>query len=99
MIPLNFVMSASLRLHGLYNPGNSPGQNTGVGSLSILQGIFPTQGLNLGLLRCRRILYHLSHQRSPLSHQGSPRKLTIKSDFGNRSLLCSMGNRIDLWYI
>ena len=38
---------------------------TGVGSYSLLQGIFPTQGLNLGLLPCRQILYHLSHQRSP----------------------------------
>ena len=37
--------------------------NTGVGSLS-LQGIFPTQELNLGLLHCRQILYHLNHQRS-----------------------------------
>ena len=46
------------------SPWNSPGQNTGVGSLSILQGIFPTQGLNQGLLRCRWILYQLSHQRS-----------------------------------
>ena len=36
-------MSDSLRPHGLYNPWNSPGQNTGVGSLSLLQGIFPTQ--------------------------------------------------------
>ena len=41
------------------------GQNTGVGSQSILQGIFPTQGSNPGLLHCRRILYHLSHQGSP----------------------------------
>ena len=32
---------------------NSPGQNTGVGSLSLLQGIFPTQGLNPGLPHCR----------------------------------------------
>ena len=40
------VMSDSLRLHGLYCPWNSPGQNIGVGSLSLLQGIFPTQGLN-----------------------------------------------------
>ena len=38
---------------------NSPGQNTGVGSLSLLQGIFPTQGLTRGLLHCRRILYQL----------------------------------------
>ena len=50
---------------GLYSPWNSPGQNTGVGSLSLLQGIFPTQGLNLGLLHCRYIPYHLIHQGSP----------------------------------
>ena len=36
------IMSASLQSHGLYSPWNSPGQNTGVGSLSLLQGIFPT---------------------------------------------------------
>ena len=44
------VVSSSLRPHGLYNPWNSPGQNSGVGSLSLLQGIFPTQELNQGLL-------------------------------------------------
>ena len=44
-------------------PWNSPGRNTEVGSHSLLRGIFPTQGLNLGLLHCRQILYHLSHQR------------------------------------
>ena len=38
------VMSDSLWPRGLYNPWNSPGQNTGVGSLSLLQGIFPTWG-------------------------------------------------------
>ena len=43
-------------------PWNSPGQNTRVGSRSLLQGIFPTQGSNPGLLHCRQILYHLSHQ-------------------------------------
>ena len=43
------VMSHSLRPQGLYSPWNSPGQNTGVGNLSLLQGIFPTQGLNPGL--------------------------------------------------
>ena len=46
-------------------PWNSPGQNTGVSSLSLLQGIFQTQGLNPGLLHCRWILYCLSHQGSP----------------------------------
>ena len=44
---------------------NSPGQNIGVGSLSLLQGIFPTQGLSPGLQHCRRILYQLSHKGSP----------------------------------
>ena len=47
-------------------PWDFPGKNTGVSSHSLLQGIFPTQRLNMGLLHCRRILYHLSHhQRSP----------------------------------
>ena len=59
------VVSSSLRLHRLYSPWNSPGQNTGVGSLSLLQGIFPTQGSNLGLQHCGQILYHLSHKGSP----------------------------------
>ena len=59
------VMSDSLRPHGLYSPWNSPGQNTGVGSLSLLQGIIPTQGSNPGLLHCGRLLYQLSHKGSP----------------------------------
>ena len=49
-----------------YSPLNSPGQNTGVGSLSLLQGIFPTQRSNPGLPHCRWILYQLSHQGSPI---------------------------------
>ena len=59
------VMFDSLWPHGLYSPWNSPGQNTGVGSLSLLQGIFPTQGSNPDLPHCRRILYQLSHKGSP----------------------------------
>ena len=60
------VVSDSLRPQGLYSPWNSPGQNTGVGSHSLLQGIFPTQGLNTGLPHRGRIFfYHLSHQGSP----------------------------------
>ena len=47
-------------------PWNSLGQNTGVGSLSLLQGIFPTQGSNPGHSHCRQILYQPSYQRSPL---------------------------------
>ena len=46
-------------------PWNSLGQNTGVGSLSLLQGIFPTQGLNPGFPHCRQILYQIRHQGSP----------------------------------
>ena len=46
------------------SPWNSSGQNTGGGSLSILQGIFPTQGSNPGLPHCRQILYQLSHKGS-----------------------------------
>ena len=60
------VMSDSLPPHGLYRPRNSPGQNTGVGSLSLLQRIFPTQELNQGFMHCRRILYKLSYQGSPI---------------------------------
>ena len=39
-------------------PWDSPGKNTGVGCQALLQGIFLTQGLNLGLLRWRQTLYH-----------------------------------------
>ena len=46
-------------------PWNSPGKDTRVSSHSLLQGIFLTQGLDLGLLHCRQICYHPSHQKSP----------------------------------
>ena len=58
-------VSESLWPHVLYSPWNSPGQNTGGGILSLLQGIFPTQGLKPGLLHCRWILHQLSHKVSP----------------------------------
>ena len=58
-------MSDSLWPRGLYSPWNSPGQNTGVGNLSLFQGIFSTQVSNSGLPHCRRILYQLSDQGSP----------------------------------
>ena len=62
----HLVLSDSLQPHGLYSPWNSPGQNIGVGNLSLLQGIFPTLGSNPGLLHCRRILCQLSHTGSPI---------------------------------
>ena len=61
----NSVVSNSLRPHGLYSPWHCPGQNTGNGSLSLVLGIFPTQGPNPGLLHCTWILYQLRHQESP----------------------------------
>ena len=57
------VVSNSLQPRRLYSPWNSPGHNTAVGSLSLLQGIFPSQGSNPGLPPCRWILYQLSSQR------------------------------------
>ena len=56
------IVSDSLWPHGLYSPWNSLGRNTGRGNRSLLQGIFPTQGLNPGLPQCRQILYQLNHQ-------------------------------------
>ena len=53
--------------HGLYTPWNSPGQNAGVSSISLLQRIFPTQGSNPGLLHCRQMPYQLSHKGSPVT--------------------------------
>ena len=64
-------------------PWNSPGKDTGVGSHSLLQGIFPTQGSNLGLLHCRWILYYLTHSGSlhktdVILHNSLLRKLRLE---------------------
>ena len=64
-------------VHGM----DSPGKNTGAGSHSLLQGIFPTQQSNPGLLHCRRIPYHLSHQESPQKGQQF-KNLTLKNGIG-----------------
>ena len=60
------VVSDTLQLHRFYSPWNSPGQNTGVGSCSLLQGIFPTPGIKPGssVLQADS-LYCVSHQGSP----------------------------------
>ena len=72
-------MFDSLQPHGLYSLCNSPLQNTRVGSLSLLQWIFPTQGSNPGLPHCRRILYQLSHKESTIQHPyGCPKQLPSK---------------------
>ena len=59
------LVSDSLWPHGLYSPWNSLGQNIGVNRLSLLQGIFPTQGSHPSLPHFRQILYQLSHKGSP----------------------------------
>ena len=85
------VASNSLRPHGLYSPRNFPGQNTGVGSCSLLQGIFPTQESNWGLLHCRQILYQLSYQGSsqnpthPLKHSLMAQEDSLMSPAGSAS--------------
>ena len=66
------VVSDSLRPHGLYSPWNSLGQNTRVGSLSLLQQIFLTQKSNWGLLHRRQILYQLSYQGNPIIYITHP---------------------------
>ena len=63
-------MSNSVRPHRrqrtrLPRPWDSPGKNTGVGCHFLLQGIFPIQGSNLGLMHCKQILYHLNQQENP----------------------------------
>ena len=79
-------MSDSLRPYGLYSPWNSPGQNTGVGSLSLLQGIFPTQGLNPGLLHCRQILYQLSCK----GNQSLTFEWIVSKDIEKYKLICEV---------
>ena len=64
------VGSDSLQPHGLYSSWNSPGQNTEVGSCSLIQGIFPTQGSNPGLPHCRWFFTSLSYQGSPKVFKG-----------------------------
>ena len=58
--------------HGLYSSWNSPGQNTGVDCLSLLQAIFPTQGSKPGLPHCRWILYQLTSREVQEYWSGQP---------------------------
>ena len=56
---------------------DSPGKNTGVGCVFLLQRVFPAQGSNLGLLHCRHIVYHLSHQGSPQTYINGHRNTIV----------------------
>ena len=68
----------------IFLPAEPPGKpkDTGVGSLSLLQGIFPTLESNRGLLHCRRILYQLSYQ-------GSPRPFFFQGCYSNSFVVVS----------
>ena len=59
------AVSSTLQPHGLYSPWNSPGQNSGVGSCSLLQGDLPNSGMEPRSPTLQQILYRLSHQGSP----------------------------------
>ena len=75
--------------------GDSPGKNSGVGCRVLLQGIFPVQGLNPGILHHRRILYHLSHQGSPrVKGQFLPYYVgsSLKAEIQGRSLFQKWNN-------
>ena len=75
------VLSNSLRPHELSRllcPWSSQGKDARAGCHSLLQGIFLTQGLNLGFLHCRWILYHLSHQ-------GKTKRNARDQEFCNRN--------------
>ena len=64
----------------LLGPWDFPGMNTGVGCHFLLQRIFPTQGLNLGLLHYRQTLYHLSYQGNPYAFMATLPLITMNSD-------------------
>ena len=81
---MEFINSIQ-NVQNLYSSWNSPGQNTGVGSFSLLQGIFPTQGSNPGHHHCRQILYQLSDKGSPIN-----RKIPIKTTMRYRLTLVKM---------
>ena len=89
------VVSDSLRLHGLYSPWRFPGQNIGVGSLALLQEIFPTQGLNRGLPHCRRVIYQLGHKqdgrRGKITFRIKPHT-SQKCLEGSNKTLCTAGD-------
>ena len=71
------VVSNSLQPHGLYSTWNSSCQNVGVGSCTLLQGIFPAQGLKPGFSHCKGVLYQLRHQESPVDSRDTAKYLTM----------------------
>ena len=91
-----------IELTKVLHPLNSPGKSTGVGSHSLPQGIFLTQGLNPDLLHCGQILYYLSHQGSPYD---SPNTLQLELNLNPWSLCrwlnleCTLESPGELWIL
>ena len=83
------------------NHGDSPGKNTGLGCHALLQGIFPTQGSKPGLLHCRWILYHLSHQGSPRTLKWVAYPFSSRSSWPRNysSISCIAGGFFTPWPI
>ena len=94
-------MSDSLWPHGLHSPWNPAGQNTGVGSHSLLQGILPILGSNPGLPHCRRILYQLSHKGSPGILECIAHPFSSKSSWSRNwtGVSCIAGRFLTNWAI
>ena len=93
------VMPDSLQPNRLYSPWNSPGQNSGVGSLSLLQGIFPTHGSNPGLPNWRQILYQVSHKGNPTTLKGVANPFSSESSWPRNQtrVSCIAGRFFTSW--
>ena len=94
--------SSALQVDSLPAEPQGKPKNTGVGNLSLLQGIFPTQELNWGLLHCRRILHQLSYQGSPdvsgkLPHLLGGRYTCLLHDFGLDHMTCFGQRKCESW--
>ena len=75
-----------------FSPWNSPGKNTGLSCHFLLQGIFPTQGSNPGLLHCRQIIYHLNNKGSPCSFLVFVKSINRKVAQTVKNSTCNMGD-------
>ena len=98
------VVSHSLQPHGLYSvysSWNAPDQNTGVGNLPFLQGTFPTQGSNPGLLHYIQILYQLNHKASPRIREWVAYPLSSRSSLPRNQpgVSCITGRFFTNWAI
>ena len=81
------VMSNTLRPHGLYNPWNSPGQNTGAGSLFLLQGDLPDPGIETRSPALQADSLPAEPQRKPITIRTIPNhSFTLSQEFPGISL-------------